>query len=502
MQSCLKPEIKPVAAVILAAGKGTRMRSHLPKVLHKVCGRPLLTYVLEAVKKAGVKSVVVVVGFGAEQVVSVAKAYGEIVYQEQQLGTAHALLQAEKALAGFDGDILVLGGDTPLITPAALVKLIKTHQSQLPVTNSQERVCFSPAFHFPPPAFKTVATVLTAKLAEPAGYGRVIRNSAQQVVKIVEQKDASPAELAVQEINSGIYCFIAEGLFKTLACLAAENAAQEYYLPDVIETYVRQGLPVATCLVENEEEIQGINDRCQLATVEKIIRQRVRNEIMLSGVTILDPLSTFIDSEVKIEPDTIIYPFTIIEGTCRIGANCIIGPGAHLKSVQIGDNVVISNSVVMESTIGDSCTIGPFAYLRPGTRLARRVKVGDFVEIKQSVIEEGSKIPHLSYVGDTHIGQEVNVGAGTITCNYDGQKKWLTVIEDKVFIGSNTNLVAPVRIGAGAFIGAGSTITKNVPAAALGVARGGQRNIPNWTKKKKQIKEENISQSEKRSTHL
>jgi bifunctional UDP-N-acetylglucosamine pyrophosphorylase/glucosamine-1-phosphate N-acetyltransferase len=335
-----------------------------------------------------------------------------------------------------------------------------------------------------------VATVLTAKLAEPAGYGRIIRNSAQQVVKIIEQKDASPAELAVQEINSGIYCFVAGGLFETLAGLTVENAAQEYYLPDVIEAYVRQGLPVATCLAENEKEIQGINDRGQLAAVEEIVRQRVRNEIMLSGVTILDPPSAFIDLEVKIEPDTVIYPFTIIEGACRIGANCIIGPGTRLKSVQVGDNVVISNSVVMESTIGDSCTIGPFAYLRPGTRLARKVKVGDFVEVKQSVIEEGSKIPHLSYVGDTHIGQEVNVGAGTITCNYDGQKKWLTVIEDKVFIGSNTNLVAPVRIGAGAFIGAGSTITKNVPPAALGIARGGQRNIVNWTKKKKQIKEE------------
>lgn len=495
MQSCLKAEIKPVAAVILAAGKGTRMRSHLPKVLHKVCGRPLLTYVLEAVKKAGVKRVVVVVGFGAEQVVSVAKAYGEIVYQEQQLGTAHALLQAEKVLAGFDGDILVLGGDTPLITSTTLIRLIKTHQSQPPVSTCQEGAYFLPNSCLLPPTSKTVATVLTAKLADPAGYGRIIRNPAQQVVKIVEQKDASPAELAVQEINSGIYCFISEGLFKALARLKTENAAQEYYLPDVIETYVRQGLPVATCLAGNEEEIQGINDRCQLAMVEKIMRQRVRNEIMLAGVTILDPLSTFIDSEVKIEPDTIIYPFTIIEGTCRIGANCIIGPGTRLKSVQIGDNVVISNSVVIESTIGDSCTIGPFAYLRPGTRLARKVKVGDFVEIKQSVIEEGSKIPHLSYVGDTHIGQEVNVGAGTITCNYDGQKKWLTVIEDKVFIGSNTNLVAPVKIGTGAFIGAGSTITKNVPAAALGVARGGQRNILNWTKKKKQTKKDNINQS-------
>ncbi|KFD40718.1 bifunctional N-acetylglucosamine-1-phosphate uridyltransferase/glucosamine-1-phosphate acetyltransferase [Peptococcaceae bacterium SCADC1_2_3] len=485
--------MKPVAAVILAAGKGTRMRSHLPKVLHKVCGRPLLTYVLEAVKKAGVERIVVVVGFGAEQVVPVAKVYGEIVYQEQQLGTAHALLQAEKVLAGFAGDILVLGGDTPLITSTTLARLIETHQSQQPASGNQKSACFLPTSHLSPPTPKTMATVLTAKLVEPAGYGRVIRNSAQQVVKIVEQKDASLAELAVQEINSGIYCFAVEGLFKTLARLKAENAAQEYYLPDVIETYVRQGLPVAACLAEKEEEIQGINDRCQLAAAEDVVRQQVRNEIMLSGVTILDPLSTFIDSEVKIEPDTVIYPFTIIEGACRIGANCIIGPGTRLKSVQVGDNVVISNSVVIESTIGDSCTIGPFAYLRPGTHLARKVKVGDFVEIKQSVIEEGSKIPHLSYVGDAHIGKEVNVGAGTITCNYDGQKKWLTVIEDKVFIGSNTNLVAPVKIGAGAFIGAGSTITKNVPAAALGVARGGQRNIPNWTKKKKQTKEENIS---------
>jgi bifunctional UDP-N-acetylglucosamine pyrophosphorylase/glucosamine-1-phosphate N-acetyltransferase len=495
MQPCFKPKIKPVAAVILAAGKGTRMRSHLPKVLHNVCGRPLLTYVLKAVKKAGVEKIIVVVGFGAEQVVPLAKTYGEVVYQELQLGTAHALLQAEKVLAGFAGDILVLGGDTPLITSTTLVRLIETHQSQPPACSIQKSACFLPPSHLSPSLSKTMATVLTAKLAEPAGYGRVIRNSDQQIVKIVEQKDASPAELTIQEINSGIYCFAAEGLFETLARLKAENAAQEYYLPDVIKTYVHQGLPVATCLAENEEEIQGINDRCQLAAVEEIMRQRVRNEIMLSGVTILDPLSTFIDSEVKIKPDTVIYPFTIIEGACRIGANCVIGPGTRLKSVQVGDNVVISNSVVVESSIGDFCTIGPFAYLRPGTRLARKVKVGDFVEIKQAIIEEGSKIPHLSYVGDSHIGQGVNVGAGTITCNYDGQKKWLTIIEDKAFIGSNTNLVAPVKIGAGAFIGAGSTITKNVPAAALGVARGCQRNIPNWTKEKKRMKKENINQA-------
>ncbi|MBC7325439.1 MAG: bifunctional UDP-N-acetylglucosamine diphosphorylase/glucosamine-1-phosphate N-acetyltransferase GlmU, partial [Moorella sp. (in: Bacteria)] len=436
-----------LAAVILAAGKGTRMKSELPKVLHKICGRPMVSYVLKAVKGAGIERIVMVVGHRGELVAEAFQAEAAIVYQEPQLGTAHALLQAKGALADFGGHVLVLPGETPLVTERTLLDILEAHRS-------------AHAF----------ATVLTACLEEPAGYGRVVRDSSGRVVKIVEQKDATADELAIKEVNTGIYCFSADGLFAYLDRIRPDNAQNEYYLTDLVEIYLQNNRPVAAYRAARPEEVLGINDRRQLAQAEALLRRRKTDELMLSGVTVIDPASTFVDQEVVVGRDSVIYPFTVIEGNSVIGKNCAIGPGAHLKDVRIGENVLVTNSVVVESVVEDYCSIGPFAYIRPGCRLKRKVKIGDFVELKKTVVGENSKVPHLSYLGDTTVGADVNIGAGTITCNYDGVRKWPTYIGDGAFIGSNTNLVAPVEVGAGAVIGAGSTITKNVPPGALGVA--------------------------------
>ena len=451
-----------LAAVILAAGKGTRMKSKAPKVLHKICGSSMLSYVLDSVAAAGVEQKIVVVGFGADLVTLEVEGRGQVALQEQQLGTAHALLQAGPLLRDFDGQLLVLCGDTPLIESATLVRLVESHRAQ-----------------------GAVVTVLTAEVEDPTGYGRVIRDSQGRVKRIVEQKDASPLEKQVQEINTGIYCFESAGLFAALDKVTPANAQGEYYLTDIIQSYAAEGRTIGAVLLANPAEAAGINDRVQLAEVERVIRSRVLLALMRSGVTVIDPQSTFVDCGVQIGRDTTIYPFTFIEGSTSVGEDCSIGPGTRLVNSVVGNGVTIQNSIALESHIMDRCTIGPFAYLRPETRLGEDVKVGDFVEIKKSDIGNGSKVPHLSYVGDATVGQKVNIGCGTITCNYDGQKKWPTHIGDRAFIGSNTNLVAPVTIGAGAVTGAGSTITRDVPDGALGVERSKQALVPDWESRKK-----------------
>ncbi|NLI12827.1 bifunctional UDP-N-acetylglucosamine diphosphorylase/glucosamine-1-phosphate N-acetyltransferase GlmU [Pelotomaculum propionicicum] len=451
-----------LATVILAAGKGTRMKSKLPKVLHKICGDTMISHVINAVAAAGVKKTIVVVGHGADRVTSEVAGRAQVALQEEQLGTAHALMQAAPYLSSFQGEILVLCGDTPLIEASTLLDLYHSHTEA-----------------------GSDATVLTATVADPAGYGRVVRNDRGDLVKIVEQKDAAPEEKQIREINTGIYCFAAAGLFEALNRLAPNNAQGEYYLTDILEMYISEGRRVGAVRLDDPIEIMGINDRVQLAEAEKHMRGRILNELMLSGVTIIDPLSTFVDKQVRVGRDTVIYPFTFIEGDTIIGEDCVIGPNTRLINSVVGNGVSIQNSLVTESSMGDLCSIGPFAYLRPGTELARGVKVGNFSEIKKSTIGEGSKVPHLSYVGDATIGRNVNIGAGTITCNYDGHNKWPTRIGDGAFIGSNTNLVAPVNIGAGAVTGAGSTITKDVPAGALGVERAKQKNVLNWADREK-----------------
>lgn len=451
-----------LAAVILAAGKGTRMKSDLPKVLHKANGKPMVNYVLDAVKEAGVDEVVMVVGHGAELVKDTLANQARFVTQEQQLGTGHAVMQTESVLGGFSGDLLVLCGDTPLIQGETVQRLAEQHKRE-----------------------KNAATVLTAVFDNPTGYGRVIRSESGTVEKIVEQKDASPEELAVKEINSGFYCFDAVELYKALSKLSPANAQGEYYLTDVLEIMKAKGLRVGAMIVDDNEEIIGINNRSQLATAEKVIRERINYRHMLNGVTILDPEAVYIDSQVKIEADSLIYPGCILEGNTVIGAGSVLGPNTRIKDSLLEEKVSVQYSVIIESKVGAEAVIGPFAYLRPGTVLGAKVKVGDFVEIKNSVIGNGSKVPHLSYVGDADVGEKVNVGAGTITCNYDGRKKSRTLIEDEAFIGSNTNLVAPVKIGKKAITAAGSTVTKEVPEGALCVERAKQVIIPKWASRKK-----------------
>ncbi len=446
-----------LAAVILAAGKGTRMKSSKPKVLHEICGVAMVDYVLDAAYAAGADKVVVVAGFGYEQVLEQAGKRAEVVLQAEQLGTAHALLQAKPILQDFSGDILVLCGDTPLIQAATLKQLVAAHQK-----------------------YQTEATVLTAHLEIPFGYGRIIRDGFNNFIRIVEQKDATEEEASINEINTGMYCFAAENLFDKLGQLQADNAQGEYYLTDIMELYRKAGQKIQALPAASREEILGVNDRIQLAKAEVLMRHRLIEGFMLNGVTILDPNSTYINKNVIIGRDTIIYPNTFVYDGSMIGENCIVGPNVQLFGAKLGQGVKIRNALVEDSVIGDRCTVGPFSYIRPGCVLAEGVKIGDFVELKKTSVAQGSKVPHLSYVGDTEIGRNVNIGAGTITCNYDGKNKWPTIIEDGAFIGSNSNLVAPVRIGAGAVTGAGSTITRDVPSDALALTREQQKILEGW----------------------
>ncbi len=446
--------------IILAAGKGTRMNSSKAKVLHALAGKTMVKHVLDAVSGAGVTRQIVVIGHQGEDV---KKALGEqYIYalQEEQLGTGHAVMQTKKYWDNNAGTLLVLCGDTPLITSETVEKLIKEHRDN-----------------------NAVCSVLTAQVPRPKGYGRIIRDKYGHVVEIIEDKDATEEQRKIDEINTGCYCFNQEYLKDALAQLNPANSQGEYYLTDVISYYQQQDLPVMGVTLKDYRELQGINNRLQLADAEQLLRDRINNALMLSGVTMVSPQNTFIDNNVKIGPDTIVLPNTYLRGDTTIGSSCEIGPGTTIVDSGVGDDVVINNSVIKESSIGNRCLIGPFSYLRPGTKLANDVKIGDFVEIKKSEVGTGSKIPHLTYIGDTQIGEKVNVGAGTITCNYDGKNKWKTILQDGCFIGSNTNLVAPVIVGENAVIGAGSTITKDVPAENLAVARGNQKNISGWAAK-------------------
>jgi len=451
-----------LGAVILAAGKGTRMKSKLPKVLHKVCGYPMVQQVINATRAAGVEKLVVIVGHGADEVKQVLGPDVEYALQDQQLGTGHAVQQAEGLFAEFDGTVLVLCGDTPLITPETISGLIRYHTER-----------------------HAAATVLTALMADPSGYGRIIRKQNGDVARIVEHKDASAEELKIKEVNTGAYCFNSKDLFEALKQLTPANAQGEYYLTDTLEVLQKQGKTIAGMIIPDSQELMGINDRIQLAEAEAMMRRRITETLMKEGVTIIDPATTWIDKEVKIGRDTVIYPNTIIEGATVIGEDCVIGPNTRLVEARLGQGVEVQYSIILESSVGANSTVGPFAYIRPGTSIGQQAKVGDFVEIKKSVIGNGSKVPHLSYVGDSIIGEKVNIGAGTITCNYDGKNKFQTIIGDGAFVGSNTNLVAPVEVGPKAIIAAGSTITKNVPEEALAVARSKQSNLDNWASRKR-----------------
>ncbi|MBP2645538.1 MAG: Bifunctional protein glmU [Firmicutes bacterium] len=449
-------------AIVLAAGKGTRMKSALPKVLHEVGGKPMVNHVLESAKASGAIRNILVIGFGKEKVREVIGNEAEYAVQEEQLGTGHAVLTAQELLADYTGTVMVLCGDTPLLEDRVLAKLLQEHQSA-----------------------GASATVLTAMMPDPTGYGRVIRDGKGRVRKIVEQKDASPEELLVREINTGIYCFESKALFASLNGITCDNAQGEYYLTDVIGMLVGKEEKVWAVTADDHQQTMGVNSRAQMAEAESILRKRKLARLMDDGVTIMDPNSTFIDGEVSIAPDVVIYPFTWLEGKTSIGTGSVIGPNVRLTDTVVGENVTMHFTYGHECQVGDSVTVGPYVHLRPGTVLAERVKIGNFVEVKNTNVGIGSKIPHLSYVGDTDMGAGVNIGSGTITVNYDGTHKHRTIIEDNAFIGCNSNLVAPVTVGQGAYIAAGSTITKDVPSDALGVARSRQNNIADWTKKYK-----------------
>ena len=384
------------------------------------------------------------------------------VLQSPQLGTAHALQQAEGVLAGRKGTVVLLSGDVPLLTGATLRGLVETHLRA-----------------------GAAATVVTAVVERPYGYGRIIR-SRGRIARIVEERDASPAQRLVREINSGIYAFDAAPLFEALRGVAAGNAQGEYYLTDVIAIYRRRKLPVETLIVSDPREVRGVNSRSELAEVSAIMRQTKNEELMAAGVTIVDPASTYIDSDVLIGPDTVIHPGVVIQGQTRIGSACEIQAYVRITDCELADKVTILNfCVIVGARVAEGAAIGPFAHLRPATDVGPGAKIGNFVELKKTSLGAGSKAGHLSYLGDATIGANVNVGAGTITCNYDGQNKHETVIEDGAFIGSDSQLIAPVRVGRGAYVGAGSSITRDVPPGALGIARGRQENVEGWATRKK-----------------
>ncbi len=443
-----------VSTVILAAGEGKRMKSSLPKVLHSFCGRSLVGHVVAAASKVS-SDLIIVVGHGRENVQSQLGNAARYVYQEQQLGTGHAVMQAVPLLPR-EGTVLVLCGDTPLLSADALKKLLRAHM-----------------------AAKAAATVLTADVPAPGGYGRIVRTPTDTLLKIVEENDATLEEQKISEINTGTYIFNAAELFGALTQLKNDNSQGEFYLTDCLAILRSGGHEVAAYRLDDYRLALGVNDRLQLAEAAKLMRERINTELMLAGVTIVDPSSTYIDAGIKIGRDTVLHPGTILGGETTVGENCAIGPFSEISNSRLGCHVTVRHSVVTESVLDDNVAVGPFAHLRPGTRLRQGVKIGDFVEIKNSDIGSLSKIPHLSYVGDAQVGSEVNIGAGTIVVNYDGKNKHVTSIEDGAFIGCNSNLVAPLTIGKGAFIAAGSTITKDVPSGALSLARPRQINKEN-----------------------
>ena len=449
-----------LVAVILAAGKGTRMKSKLPKVLHKIGGKPMLQHVLDAADAAGAARKVVVVGHEAELVEAMVGEQAQMALQAEQLGTGHAVMQTEAVLKDFCGTVMIICGDTPLLEAAELKKFYEGHV-----------------------ASQAAATVLTAFMDDPAGYGRIIRDADGNVLGIVEEKDAVLEQKAIKEINTGIYCVEAPLLFEVLATLTFDNAQGEYYLTDVLAKLNAMGKKVGGVATADSDMIMGINSRRQLAEAENIMRQRILNKLMDDGVTIMDPASTFIEKGVEIGQDTVIYPYTWLEGTTKIGEDCQIGPNVRLTNVRIGNTAELQFVYGHDCEVQDNVVIGPYVHLRPDTVIGDNVKIGNFVEVKNSHVGTGSKLPHLSYIGDSDIGSSVNIGCGCITVNYDGKKKHRTIIEDNAFVGCNSNMVAPVTIGAGAYIGAGSTITKDVPEDDLGIARAKQKNIEGWAAK-------------------
>ncbi len=451
-----------LAAVILAAGKGTRMRSAKPKVLHPLCGRPMLHYPLTAARQAGFSQLKVVIGHGSQQVMDTfADQQISWVEQTRQLGTGHALLCAAEALRGYSGPLLLLCGDVPLLKAATLERLYRYHAEE-----------------------GAAVTVLTARMPDPHGYGRIIRNG-EQVLQIVEERDADEMQRQLTEINTGTYLFDTDFVLTALKGLNKNNAQGEYYLTDVVAAAVADGRQTRALCIDDPTEVMGINDRRQLAEAEVLMRWQINSDLMYNGVSMTDPTTVYIDDGVSLGSDTLLQPNVHLLGQTTIGRDCVIETGAVIVDSQLADGVrVKAGSVIEGSRIGSGSVIGPMAHLRPGTELAGNNKIGNFVETKKAHLGEGSQASHLTYIGDAEVGRNVNFGCGTITCNYDGVNKHQTVIEDDVFVGSDTQFIAPVRIGRNSLIAAGSTITRDVPANALALSRTEQKVIEGWRLRK------------------
>ncbi len=446
-----------ICALILAAGMGTRMKSSLPKVLHQVNGISMIEQVIRICREAGCQDVAAITGFQSDVVRKAVRDGVSYIEQKEQLGTGHAVMQAADYLQNRTGYVLVICGDTPLLRAETIRSLIEECQET-----------------------KAAAAILTAIMGDPFGYGRVLRDDAGHMTRIVEQKDGTPEELALREINTGTYCFEISSLLSALPKLNCQNAQGEYYLTDVFEILIREGHIVLPIAASDPNETMGVNSRAQLAAASAILRRQKAEDLMAAGVTLIDPAAVYIEQDVEIGRDTVIYPGTILQGATVIGEGCVIGPDTQLTNVRCGNGNKLNRVYAHDCTMGDNNEIGPFVHLRPDTTLRDGVKIGNFVEVKNSDVGNGTKLPHLIYCGDADLGEDVNFGCGTVTVNFDGKEKHRCQVDDHAFIGCNTNLVAPVHIGARAFTAAGSTVTKDVPENALAVARAKQKNIEDW----------------------
>lgn len=444
--------------LILAAGKGTRMKSDMPKVIHKVNGIPMITKIIDTLSGLNPEENILILGHKKEEVLKVVGENCDYVLQTEQLGTGHAVIQAKEKLEGYDGDVMILCGDTPLLRESTLKSLYEYHKESGAVT-----------------------TILTSIYENPFGYGRIVKEDGL-VKAIVEEKEASEEIKKIKEINAGVYCFNSKELFKALDKIDNNNEKGEYYLTDVIGIQVSENKKVQSFILEDKMEILGVNSKVELAQAGKVLRDRKNRELMEEGVILIDPETTYVEESVKVGRDTVLYPGVVLQGKTVIGENCeIIGNSRIIDSV-LGNNIRVESSVIEESILEDGVTMGPFAHIRPKSLLKEKVHIGNFVEVKKSTLEKGVKAGHLTYLGDAQVGENTNIGAGTITCNYDGVNKFKTVIGKDAFIGSDSMLVAPVNIGEKALIGAGSVITKDVPSNSLAVSRSKQIIKTDWRK--------------------
>jgi len=455
--------LEGIATLILAAGKGTRMKSEVVKVLHPILGLPMLSYPID-LSLSGIQAekTIVVVGYQADEIQERFKnPQIQFALQKEQLGTGHAALQAVPFLETFAGTALILCGDVPLVKADTLRTFIGAFEES-----------------------HSILSVLTTVVEDPFGYGRILRSPEGWLEKIVEEKDASEKERSIREINTGIYCVKVPFLIEGLGEIGKDNAQGEYYLTDLVEIAKKKGLRCSAHIVSDPVEVMGINTRVDLAMAHEVLRLAKLKDLMISGVTMMDPKTTYVDQTVEVGKDTVLYPNCHLQGETKIGERCIIEPNSKVSDSIVGNDVTIrSNSVITESKVEEGASIGPFSHLRPLSEVKTKATIGNFVEVKKSVIGKGSKANHLAFIGDSIVGEEVNIGAGTITCNDDGFEKHPTIIGDRVSVGSNVELGAPVKVGKGATIGAGSTVTKDVPGGALAISRTKQKNIRGWGKK-------------------